>query len=138
MENQELEPWLQQFIQRHGAVAGTVHRRVAEDELELAAAVNIPPPVLEKTRRIPRGKGMAGLALEREQPVSTCNLKTDTTGDVRPGAKAVNAQAAVALPVTDANGRVHAVVGLAFMDERELGEPELEQLGADAATVPID
>lgn len=137
MAEQDLELWLREFIQRHGAVAGTVHRRVQEDELELAAAVNIPPPVIEKTRRIPRGKGMAGLALEREQPVSTCNLKTDSTGDVRPGAKAVDAQGAVALPVSDANGRIHAVVGLAFMDERELGDSDLERFGADAATVPL-
>jgi len=35
---------------------------------------------------------MAGLALERKQPIHTCHLKEDRSGNVRPGAKAVDAQ----------------------------------------------
>ena len=62
------------------------------------------------TEVIPRGKGMAGLAWERDEIVSTCNLKTDETGDVRPGAKAVDAQAALAIPVRDGTGALRAVV----------------------------
>ena len=77
---------------------------------------------------VPKGKGMAGLAFERKQPVQTCNLKTDSTGDVRPGAKAVDAQAAVALPVFDGAGEVRAIVGIAWMGERELSETELATL----------
>lgn len=131
------EAWLKAFLQRHGAVAGTVHVVDATnpDVLALQAAVNIPPKVQEITARVPRGKGMAGLALERATPVSTCNLQTDDTGDVRPGAKAVQAQAAVALPVTR-EGTVAAVVGLAWMDDRELPEALLEQLAEDAASLP--
>jgi len=69
---------------------------------------------------VPTGKGMAGLALQRREPVQTCNLKEDTSGNVKPGAKAVDAKAAAALPLLDAAGRVRAVVGVAFDDEREL------------------
>ena len=58
---------------------------------------------------------MAGLALERNRPVSVCNIQTDRSGDVRPGARAVNAQAAAALPIHDPAGDVRAVVGIAFM-----------------------
>jgi L-methionine (R)-S-oxide reductase len=116
-----------------------VHR-TAQDEgsevLRLAAAVNIPPKVQEITRTIPRGKGMAGLALERGRPVQTCNLKTDESGDVRPGAKAVDAQAAVALPVRSADGTIRAVVGIAYMDDRELSDAELDTLNAAAAKLP--
>jgi L-methionine (R)-S-oxide reductase len=89
------EAWLRQWLSTNGGVAGTVHVREADD-LVLQAAVNIPPPVAAIVRLVPKGKGMAGLAFERDAPVSTCNLQTDTTGDVRPGAKAVNASAAVA------------------------------------------
>ncbi len=130
--------WLEAFLKRHGAVAGTVHVTQVDDEdlLALKAAVNIPPPVQAATATVPRGKGMAGLALQRRQPVSTCNLQTDETGDVRPGAKAVQAQAAVALPVLR-EGSVAAVVGLAWMDDRELPEAFLEQLQADAASVQL-
>jgi hypothetical protein len=127
--------WLEAFVRAHGAVAGTVHRR-ADDELHLVAAHNIPPEVQRVTAVVPRGKGMAGLALERDRPVSTCNLQTDTSGDVRPGARAVGAQAAVALPVHDDAGRVRAVVGIAFLGERELDDAALAALASAAAALP--
>lgn len=99
----------------------------------MAASVNIPPKVVEVTREIPYGKGMAGLAWQRNEPVQTCNLKDDDSGDVRPGAKAVNAHAAVAIPVHDTHGKVRAVVGIAFMGEREIGAEELAALSTAAA-----
>ena len=80
---------------------------------------------------------MAGLALERNSPVQTCNLREDRTGDVRPGARAVDAKAAVALPVHDPSGAVVAVAGIAFDHERELGPDELERLTAGFATLPL-
>lgn len=129
------QAWLEAFLERNGGIAGTVHL-VDGDLLRLAAQVNIPPPVIKVTETIPKGKGMAGLAWEREQAVQTCNLKTDSSGDVRPGAKAVDAQAAVALPVADASGSVRAVVGIAFTGEREFSEPELAAFADLAKGVP--
>ena len=130
-----LESWLGLFLKAHGGIAGTVHVR-AGDALLLRAAVNIPPPVVRATASIPCGKGMAGLAWERGAPVQTCNLKTDQTGDVRPGAKAVDAQAAVAIPVKAAGGEVRAVVGIAFMGEREFGDAELSTFEDEASELP--
>jgi hypothetical protein len=127
--------WLRDLLGRHRAVAGTVHV-VRGDLLAIAAAINIPPQVQEVTAQIPLGKGMAGLAWQHDKPIQTCNLKDDTSGAVKPGAKAVDARAAVALPVHDASGTVRAVVGLAWMDERELGEDELATIAKDAATLP--
>ena len=130
-----LEAWLKDFLRGQGGVAGTVH--VTEnDGLDLAAAVNIPPPVIQAVTRVPRGKGMAGLAMERDQPIQTCNLKDDASGVVRPGAKAVDAQAAVAMPVHDAGGRVRAVVGIAFAHEREFSAAEIEALSKVAEGLP--
>jgi hypothetical protein len=130
------QDWLQEFITRNGGVAGTVHRLTEADDLELVAALNIPPKVQEIVKRVPRGKGMAGLALAQDEPISTCNIKDDNTGRVRPGAKAVDAGAAVALPVHDAQGKVRAVVGIAYREQRELTESELAGLGQQAAGVP--
>ncbi len=130
------QAWLEKFLETHGGIAGTVHRRSAPDELELVAAVRIPPPVQQVVQKVPRGKGMAGLALERNQPVSTCNIQTDRSGDVRPGARAVDAQAAVALPVLDAQGEVRAVVGIAYAGEKTMSESELAALGKAASTLP--
>jgi len=132
-----IEVWLQEFLSAHGGVAGTVHLREA-DVLSLAAAVNIPPPVAQKARLIPKGKGMAGLAWERDDIVSTCNLKTDQTGDVQPGARAVDAQAAIAIPVHDAAGAVRAVVGIAFVGDRSFTADELEAFARAAAALPGD
>jgi hypothetical protein len=130
-----IESWLRDWIKNNGGVAGTVHLRQGDD-LMLTAAVNIPPPVATVVRVVPKGKGMAGLAFERNAPVSTCNLKTDTTGDVRPGAKAVDANAAVAIPIHDGAGEVRGVVGIAYMGERDMDESELARLTREAEALP--
>ena len=72
----------------------------------------------------------------RNEPVSTCNIQSDDSADVKPGAKAVDAQAGVALPVRDGHGAVRAVVGIAYRDEKTLGADELAALEAAAATLP--
>jgi hypothetical protein len=79
---------------------------------------------------------MAGLAWERNSSVQTCNLKTDQSGDVRPGAKAVDAQAAIAIPVRGADGQVRAVVGIAFLGEREFADAELAAFERAAGELP--
>lgn len=130
------QAWLETFIRDTGGIAGTVHLVTGPDELTLAAAVRIPPPVLAIVQKIPRGKGMAGLALERDEAVSTCNIKEDKTGQVRPGARAVDAKAGVALPVHDAAGKIRGVVGVAFTDEKALSESELAAIAKAAHTLP--
>jgi L-methionine (R)-S-oxide reductase len=133
--SQALETWLKDFLGAHGGIAGTVHEREGE-LLCLRAAVNIPPPVVKLTETIPKGKGMAGLAWERDKAVAVCNLKSDQSGDVRPGAKAVDAQAALAIPVREAGGELRAVVGIAFLGEREFSDDELSRFETLAAAVP--
>lgn len=133
--DERLTEWLRGFIERHAAVAGTVHV-VRGDQLELAGAVNIPPKVLELTAVIPMGKGMAGLAWQHDKPIQTCNLQDDNSGQVRPGAKAVDARAAVALPVHQQSGTIRAIVGIAWMDERALPDDMLATLVCDAKLLP--
>jgi hypothetical protein len=106
-----LKAWLDAFVREHGGIAGTVHVREAGGDLELGAALNIPEKVQEIVRTIPIGKGMAGLAWQRNAPVSTCNIQSDASGSVRPGARAIDAQAGVAIPVRNDRGAVRAVVG---------------------------
>src|SRR5258708_38253548 len=108
------------LLTRVGGVAGTVHEQRGDD-LYLTAAHNIPPPVIAIVAHVPHGKGMAGLAQVRKEPVQTCNLQTDETGNVKPGAKAVNAKAGVALPVLDSDGGVRAGVGIAWSREGGIG-----------------
>jgi hypothetical protein len=144
MLDEKVTGWLRELLARHGAVAGTVHRvepvldpgaAPGAAQLTLAAAINIPPPVQEVTRTIPRGRGMAGLAWEHDKPIQTCNLKDDTSGAVRPGARAVDASAAVALPVHAASGAVRAIVGLAWTDDRVLADDVVAAIAADASSL---
>jgi L-methionine (R)-S-oxide reductase len=129
-----LKDWLTQYLADAGGIAGTVHLH-ENGGLRLAASVNIPEKVCEVVAWVPSGKGMAGLALERGESVQTCNLQEDRSGAVKPGAKAVNAQAAVAIPVRDAAGSIIAVVGVAFAGEREIQGEELQRLQSAAATM---
>lgn len=135
--DEAVQAWLAGFLDGVGAAAGTIHL-LTEGGLRLAAAVNIPPAVQRAVQWVPSGKGMAGLALERGEPVQTCNLQEDRSGAVKPGARAVNAQAAVAMPVRDRAGAIVAVVGAAWMDEREIQGAELQRLqGAAASLVDV-
>jgi hypothetical protein len=135
MLDEATNEWLRGLLARHEAVAGTVHV-VKGDVLVIAAAVNIPPKVQEITATIPLGKGMAGLAWQHDKPIQTCNLKDDNSGAVKPGAKAVDAKAAVALPIHDPSGTIRAIVGLAWMHENELSADVLAKISADAASLP--
>ena len=131
-----LDAWLADFLVRHGGTSGTVHL-YRDGGLRLAAAANIPEKVRHIVAWVPMGKGMAGLALERRIPIQTCNLKEDESGAVKPGAKAVDAKAAVAIPVKSGDDTVRAVVGIAFPDERLFSESDLVALGDSAATLPV-
>lgn len=133
-DDNKYHAWLEEYVSTHGGVAGTVHLQQGQD-LELVAAHNIPPPVIAAVRHVPHGKGMAGLAQVRRQPVQTCNLQTDET-TVKPGARAVDAQAAVALPIIEADGALRAVVGIAFAEEGALSAERERELLAAASSLP--
>jgi L-methionine (R)-S-oxide reductase len=133
--NEVQQQWLESVVAQLDAVAGTVHVQRGED-LYLTAAHNIPPHVVAIVAHVPHGKGMAGVAQVKKHPVQTCNLQTDETGNIKPGAKAVDAQAAIALPVLDEAGTVRAVVGIAWTGEGEIGQDEEKALMKLAAALP--
>lgn len=134
-KNRAQQEWLEAFITQQDGVAGTIHVQRGED-LYLTAAHNIPPPVVAIVARVPHGKGMAGMAQVQKSPVQTCNLQTDETGNIKPGAKAVDAQAAIALPVLDGAGAVRAVVGIAWSSEREIGPDAAQAMMKLATSLP--
>src|SRR5690348_4617971 len=57
----------------HGFDAGT-------NTLNLLAQKGLPEALLPKVKLIPMGKGMAGIAAQRKEPVQVCNLQTDASG----------------------------------------------------------
>lgn len=134
-QNAAHQQWLEAFIREVEGFAGTVHVQRGDD-LYLTAAHNIPPPVIQVVAHVPHGKGMAGVAQVKKEPVQTCNLQTDASGTIKPGAKAVDAQAAVALPVLSADGAVRAVVGVAWKREGEIGAEDERRMMTLAAQLP--
>jgi hypothetical protein len=130
------QQWLEQFLQEFGAVAGSVHEQRGND-LYLTAALNLPPPVIAAVTFVPQGKGMAGLAQVTRAPVQTCNLQTDNGSTVKPGAKAVNARAGIAVPVFSTGGDVLAVVGAAWMQEGEIAPERAEVILQAASLLPL-
>ncbi len=94
-----------------GCQAGTVHL-LRGGMLKLAAHKNIPPPVVQIVETVPVGKGIAGLAAERREAVTICNLQTDTSGQVRPGAKATGMEGSLAVPMM-AGDTLRGVLGIA-------------------------
>ncbi len=83
--------------------------------------------MLAVIKTIPIGKGMAGLAVERAQPVDACNIQTDGSGDVRPGAKATGMEGAIVVPVFD-GARVIGALGIANRSERTFSQDEKDAL----------
>lgn len=104
---------LDHVLRHFDCPVGTVHLLDAKDgHLHLAAQRGLPPPVLDKVAVIPIGKGMAGIAAERRQPVQVCNLQTDQSGVVRPGAKMTQMEGSLAVPML-AGEHLRGVLGIA-------------------------
>jgi L-methionine (R)-S-oxide reductase len=91
--------------------AGTVHL-LRDGVLKLTAHKNIPPPVVQIVDTVPIGKGIAGLAAQRLEAVTICNLQTDTSGQAKPGAKATGMEGSVAVPML-VDGDLRGVLGIA-------------------------
>ena len=105
-----LDEVLRMTIAHFRADTGTIHLLEADGVMHLkAASAGIPEPVLKAVQIVPIGKGMAGLAVERKEPISVCNLQTDSSGDARPGAKATGMEGAIVVPIFHGTDTVGAL-----------------------------
>lgn len=129
-------PWhdvLAQLTTHFDCPVGTVHMMEAADGmLHLRAQQGLPPFVLDKVQVIPLGKGMAGIAAERKEPVQVCNLQTDDSGVARPGAKMTQMEGSLAAPMM-ADGEVRGVLGVAKPTAYDFSHDETELLMAIGA-----
>lgn len=92
---------------------GTLHTFDSENKLlELKAQQGIPDFLLPKMALIPVGKGMAGIAAARKQPVEMCNLQTDDSGVARPAAKDTKVEGSIAVPML-LNEKLYGTLGVA-------------------------
>ena len=93
--------------------AGTIHVFDPETKLlKLQAQQGIPPFLMPKITEIPLGKGIAGVAAERREPVEMCNLQTDDSGIARPAARDTKVEGSIAVPLLLA-GELYGTLGVA-------------------------
>jgi signal transduction protein with GAF and PtsI domain len=107
-----LEQLLQLTIDHFGCQAGTVHL-LRDGVLRLAASSGIPPHIVQIVDTVPIGKGIAGLAAERLEPITICNLQTDTSGQARPAAKTTGMEGSLAVPMLKNGQDLAGVLGIA-------------------------
>lgn len=108
-----LERVLDELLREFECFAGTIHLLGGSGLLELAAQRGLPEFVVAKIERIPVGKGMAGIAAERREAVQVCNLQTDTSGVVRPGARDTKMEGSVTAPMLAADDALRGALGIA-------------------------
>ncbi len=114
--------------ERFGAETGTIHRLGPDGWLHLEATVgNIPAELLPVIQKIPVGKGIAGLAVERKAPVDLCNLQTDQSGAARPGARQTGVKGSICVPLMAGEDAVGAL-GIGTSKERQFQQEETELL----------
>jgi signal transduction protein with GAF and PtsI domain len=115
---------LELTIAHFHADSGTIHILESDGLLHLkAASQGLPEAVLAIVRTVPVGKGMAGLAVERAAPVGACNIQTDGSGDVRPGAKVTGMEGAIVVPILDGE-KAAGALGIANRSERTFSSQE--------------
>ncbi len=130
-------PWptvLEQVLRHFDCPVGTIHLLGKDGTLQLAAQRGLPPPVLDKVGVVPIGKGMAGIAAQRREPVQVCNLQTDASGVARPGAKLTQMEGSLAAPMLD-GPRLAGVFGIAKPVPYEFSKDEQALLMAIGAAI---
>jgi L-methionine (R)-S-oxide reductase len=129
------QAFLEQVIAGFGCVTGTLHRLDdADQHLKLLAHRGIPPQLMPIIGSIPIGKGIAGAAAERREPIEMCNLQTDTSGVAKPGALQTQVQGTLAVPALD-GGRLCGTLGIGKLEPYNFTDEEKARLMAIAAAV---
>jgi signal transduction protein with GAF and PtsI domain len=124
----DLEQALGEIVVHFAADSGTIHRLAEDGQLHLAAATaGLPEQVMATIRTIPVGKGMAGLAVEQRRPIDACNIQTDSSGSVRPGARATGLAGAIVVQMFSGSEVVGAL-GIGNRAERNFSAAEVDAL----------
>lgn len=123
---------IQVVLTKFNSETGTIHRLHEPTQwLRLVAQVGLPPQLLDMVKVIPVGKGIAGQVIATGQPVTMCNLQTDTSGVAKPGAKQTGVGGALCVPIHDGE-KIVGTLGIGTRREHEYTSEEtraLEDIG---------
>lgn len=142
--NQQPINWqevLSDIISCFDCTTGTIHFLDKNTSiLKLQSQQGIPAFLIPKIAEIPIGKGMAGIAAERLEPVEICNLQTDDSGVARPAAKETKVEGSIAVPML-LNGVLYGTFGIAKPVSYDFTKEEISELlelGAEISTLISD
>jgi GAF domain-containing protein len=125
---QALEAALEKILAGFDCRVGTIHAlEPGSGVLSLQAQRGLPAVLLPRVQEIPIGKGMAGLAAERREPVQVCNLQTDGSGVAKPAARETQMEGSIAVPML-AGGVLCGTLGVAKPVAHEFSAAETEIL----------
>jgi signal transduction protein with GAF and PtsI domain len=126
---------LQSVLQAFDCQTGTLHRLNPDTNLlEMLAQRGIPDFLQDRIQSIPVGKGIAGCAAQRAEPVQMCNLQTDTSGVARPDAKQTKVEGALAVPIFR-GAKVAGVLGIGKMQPYDFSQQEISDLQGTADAI---
>jgi putative methionine-R-sulfoxide reductase with GAF domain len=128
INNMNWERILTETLAAFDCTTGSIHTLdPADNTLHLKAQQGIPEFLLPKMTTIPVGKGMAGVAAQRMEPVQMCNLQTDESGVARPSAKETKVEGSMAAPMIF-EGRLYGTFGIAKPVSYDFSEEETKEL----------
>ena len=136
------EAWtalLESTLEEFGCQTGTLHRSDDGQTLTLVCQIGVPDALLEKISSIPFGKGIAGAAAERREPVELCNLQLDLGGVAKPDARQTGVSGSLAVPVFSADSQqVIGTLGIGKFAPYEFTAVEKLRLAEIAARITAD
>ncbi len=134
------EKLLGSILQDFNCQTGTLHRAENGGKmLELVCQIGVPESLMDRISSIPFGKGIAGAAAERREPVELCNLQEDLGGVARPDARKTGVSGSLAVPIlSSATGAVIGTLGIGMFAPYEFSDPEKERLTEIAAGIGRD
>ena len=120
-----------------GCQTGTLHQTASDGAtLTLVSQIGVPDSLLDKISTIPFGKGIAGVAAERKEPVELCNLQQDLGGIAKADARQTGVSGSIAVPIFSTNtGKVIGTLGIGKFAPYEFTTAEKERLGELAAEI---
>lgn len=119
---------LEIIISKFDCTTGTIHSLDKDSNLlQLKAYNGLPEFLIPRMQQIPIGKGMAGIAAERREPVEMCNLQTDNSGTARPAAKETKVEGSIAVPMM-LNNTLYGTLGIGKGIPYDFTEEEVHEL----------